>query len=257
MLVRRALFVFACLAFASTALADDKSVCVAAYSSAQDLRAASKLVEAARELRTCASASCPAFISRDCSTWLAEVESSTPTIVLSAKDDGGKDLTSVRVEVDEAPLADHLDGIAVAINPGLHHFVFHFDGATAVTDAVVDAGQKNRVVDVVFARPRVVRPQTRVVTSPLRTWGVVTLVAGAAVLLAGSASGVAAIVEKSDHCVGNTCDVGTLSTLDVEATLSTIGIIGGVVLAGVGVALVLLGKPHTVHMASRGLALSW
>src|ERR1700733_12916639 len=81
---------------ATASLADDKSVCTDAYVAAQTLRNAHRLVEAREQLRVCARQECSANMRgqmiADCTSWLTEVESSMPSIVLGAKDAAGGDM---------------------------------------------------------------------------------------------------------------------------------------------------------------------
>jgi hypothetical protein len=254
---------------------DDKASCVAAYSSAQDLRAASKLVEAQRELRVCARATCSAFIVRDCTQWLEEVESSTPTIVVSAKDEAGHDVTDVVLTLDGTALAEHVDGRALAIDPGPHALVCRYADYPIITqNIVVRTAEKNRVIDVVFAKPPepvvvahaidivppVAPPQHETITpNPLRPIGIAIGAVGVAALITGGIAGIAAIVNKGDHCVSATCDPGTVSSLSTETTLATIGIVAGAVLTAAGVTLMIIGKPrHAFVSASIGsLSVRW
>jgi hypothetical protein len=77
-------------ATASTARADDtKKACTDAYVAAQTLREAHRLKESREQLLACSRPGCTAFIVKDCVEWLAQVENSLPTVVLSAKDAAG------------------------------------------------------------------------------------------------------------------------------------------------------------------------
>jgi hypothetical protein len=243
---------------AGTAHADDKAACVAAYSSAQDLRAAGKLVEARGQLVVCAPSTCPDFIARDCSQWLGEVETSTPTIVVSAKDDAGTDVGDVTVTVDGKPFLDRLDGRAVPMDPGSHTFTYRHGDYPPVTDHVlVTMGEKNRELDVVFSKPKphvAPPPPPVIVAKPpprpepprtLRTLGFVGLGVGGAALVSGAVLGIVAFATKGAHCTNDVCDPGTVSTLDGEATASTIALIGGAVLAAAGVTLLILQPRHS------------
>lgn len=240
---------------AGSARADDKAECVAAYSSAQDLRTAGKLVESRRELVVCARAACTDFIARDCSQWLGEIENAMPTIVVAAKNDEGKDVTDVTVTVDGVLLFDHLDGRAVPLNPGSRTFTFgHGDYPPITQQVLVRMGEKNREIEVAFVKPKPIAMPIVVHTPPhdlprdpprtLRTLGFVSLGAAGATLVAGSILGIAAIATKSAHCMDNICDPGSVSTIDAEATGSTVLLIGTAVLAATGVVLLLLQPRH-------------
>jgi hypothetical protein len=132
----------------------DTARCVDAVAKGQRLRADHKLVEAREELRVCARIECPAVMRSDCATWLAEIDTTLPTVVLSAKDGAGRDAIDVKVSVDGAPLAGTLDGGALALDPGLRTFRFErADGSTATAQVLVKEGDKARSVAVVLAVP--------------------------------------------------------------------------------------------------------
>jgi len=130
--------------------ADEKKACVDAAEVAQDLRSASKLLEAREKLIVCARDVCPKVVRKDCSQWLHEVEASTPTIVFRATK-AGSDVGAVKVFVDDALLVDHLDGTAVPVDPGQHAFRFELEGEPPATmSLLVREAEKNRAVDVTF-----------------------------------------------------------------------------------------------------------
>lgn len=255
----------------SIASADDKATCLASYSSAQDLRTASKLVEASKELRVCARSVCPAFVARDCTRWIDEVDAATPTVVFSATLDG-RDVTDVSVTVDGVVFADQLDGAAVPLDPGPHDITFGRAGLEPLRQQVLArTGEKNRAVSVAFVTPTVkppepvretpppppivVVPPTRdeIVGSPWRPIGIVVAGTGVGLLVAGGVAGIAAVVTKSDHCIGSTCDPGTVGTLHDQTTVSTVTLISGVILAAAGVTIAILAKPrHQTVSASLG-----
>jgi hypothetical protein len=133
------------------ARADEKAQCAGAYSSAQDLRAGGRLRAARDQLKACSNAACPAFMVHDCTSWLAEVEESIPTVVFAAKDAAGNDLLAVRVLVDGQPFLDKLDGSAAALDPGPHTVRFETEGALAIEKQIVArVADKNRAVEIVF-----------------------------------------------------------------------------------------------------------
>lgn len=131
-----------------------KAACLDAVSKGQRLRGAHKLVEARDQFRACARAECPAVVRTDCTSWLAEIEGTLPTVVLSAKDGTGRDLVNAKVSVDGQPLAVTLDGQAVAVDPGLRSFRFELaDGSAATHQVLVKEGDKALSVAVVLSGP--------------------------------------------------------------------------------------------------------
>jgi hypothetical protein len=268
-LVRGALFAGAVVA-TRTAMADHKAVCLDASSKAQSLRDAHMLLEAREKLRVCAAAGCPAVVQTDCATWLAEVETALPTVVVTAKTGAGVDLVDVKVSVDGQPLVTQLDGHAVPMNAGPH--TFHFEAAAGMLDqrVVIREGEKNQPVAVVLGAPPVPAPPPEPPTpapapaksptgdsgGPLRTVGWVLGGVGLAGLGLGGVMGVVAMSDKSSaHCdSSNRCDPGTTGGIRTAALLSDIGWISGGVLVATGLALVVLAPKSSHETASMVLA---
>jgi hypothetical protein len=129
--------------------ADEKAVCIDAVTKGQPLRDAHELVEAREQFRICARAECPARLRTDCAAWLSEIDKTMPTVVLSAKDQAGRDVADVKVSVDGKPLVDRLDGRAVEVDPGMRSFRFERrDGSVTTQEALVKEGEKARSVSV-------------------------------------------------------------------------------------------------------------
>jgi hypothetical protein len=132
----------------------DKATCLDAVSRGQRFRDSHKLVQARDKFRVCARAECPTVVQTDCASWLAEVETTLPTVVLSAKDRGGRDLVDVKVSMDGQPLVGTLDGQAVAVDPGMHTFRFErADGRFATTQLLIKEGGKAQAVSVAIGSP--------------------------------------------------------------------------------------------------------
>jgi len=141
----------------------DKEQCVAASESAQKLRTQKKLRAARKELISCAQEACPAIVKKDCLAWLSELEGSLPSIVISAKDASGNELSDVRVSLDGELLTEKLDGSAIAVDPGLHTFRYEVAGSDPVeTKTMIREGERNRAIAVTIgskpAAPPVVVP---------------------------------------------------------------------------------------------------
>ena len=130
-----------------------KQACVAANESAQDYERARKLLAARASLAVCTATNCPSAVREDCGQRLREVDRALPTVVFAAKDTAGRDLTDVRVTMDGTSLLQKLDGSAIPVDPGVHHFVFEATGyriATMNVTAVIREGVKERPVQTVF-----------------------------------------------------------------------------------------------------------
>jgi hypothetical protein len=132
-----------------------KDQCVDANTKAQSLRRERKFRAAREQLSLCVDVHCPAMVRDDCAQRLDELERVQPTIVFDAKDGSGRDLSEVRVTIDGKPLADKLDGAALAVDPGAHSFTFEVVGQPVVTrNLVLKEGEKLR-------RERIPMPGTR------------------------------------------------------------------------------------------------
>jgi hypothetical protein len=130
---------------------DSRADCVAAAEQAQSLRSEHKLQRARQQLLICAQAACPDVVQTDCAQWLSEVETAMPSVVIKARDPSGRDIVAVTVLLDGDRLVDHLDGLALPIDPGIHRFRFESGGMLAVEEqVVVGEGEKQRVLAVQF-----------------------------------------------------------------------------------------------------------
>jgi len=134
----------------TTAHAQDRT-CVAPYEQSQVLRQAGKLVASREQLLQCVAPACPELVRRDCETWLGEVTTALPSVVIRARDPKGRDLASVHVSVDGLAFVDELDGKAKTLDPGSHVFRYQMTGMQPVEDTVIIAeAQKSRLLIVDF-----------------------------------------------------------------------------------------------------------
>jgi hypothetical protein len=259
-------FLVVCLAVSSTARADDKAACVDAYGKAQRLRSASHLVSAREQLRVCAQASCPKFITRDCTAWLMEVESRLSSVVLYAKDSKGAEVSAVTVAIDGTVVAEQLDGHGIEVDGGKHVFTFTFpDGKKVDQTYVVLEGQKAQRVGVELpldppSSPAPARKSSDSMWgqgSPTmakdgssswngrKTLAVVVVGAGVAGVAVGAVFGLNAISsfqsQKNACAPGNCTDRSAALTDHTNAanasTLSTVGFIAGGALVATGAVL--------------------
>ena len=125
--------------------------CSAAYEHAQELRADKDLLGAREQLLACSNPTCAEFIRKDCGQWLGEVEVSLPSVAIQAHDEHARPLTAVQTSVDGTVAAAALDGHALGLNPGKHHFEFQAAGFLPVErDLLLVEGQKNQLIEVAF-----------------------------------------------------------------------------------------------------------
>lgn len=137
---------------ATPAYADDREQCVSAADKAQVLRDEGKYTKAREQMLLCSRDVCPGLIKKDCVQWLADIEKSAPTVVVSARD-GERDLSEVRVFLDGILLAERLDGKPLVVDPGAHKFRFEHSGTVKEQEPVIRAGEKNRIISVQFGAP--------------------------------------------------------------------------------------------------------
>jgi hypothetical protein len=128
--------------------------CLAANESAIAFRGKHELRAARAQLLVCAAATCPTDIRSECLRRVADLNTAIPTVVFDVKDASGSDLSAVQVTMDGKPLADRLDGSALAIDPGEHVFGFTAIGQPAVEKRfVIREGEKDRRERVLLGAP--------------------------------------------------------------------------------------------------------
>ncbi len=270
----------------ATARADDTTTCNAAYEDADSFvrTGGAKLLDARDKLRICARPSCKAWMVKECTKSLSDVETRIPSVVFVAKDAAGHDVVDVTVTTDEKTVATRLDGHAVEIGPGERVFTFvHTDGRRTSVKAVVKEGEKAQRVTATFAdaKPALVpsappAPATAPATAParakdvpiaplpsagdrpsdgraLRTTGFALAGAGLVGLGIGAIYGIKAVGNKSDAKCNDRqeCEPTALAAARSSATVATIGFIAGAALAAGGVTLILVARSGSSSSARR------
>ncbi len=219
---------------AAALAAPTKQECVAAFEEGQRLRAKGAFTAALRNFQTCAEGSCPEMTKGDCATWLAEVEGSLPTLSFVVVDQGGKDVSVVRVTVDGKPVLERLDGKALAVDPGPHQLLFEAPGQPPLkVEIVVREGEKNRRVEVRLGAPE--QPRSGKVSPATWALGAVGLV-GLSVFGVLGGLGVAEKSDAETSCSPGCSDdvVGSIRTKFIAADVAlTIGLLS----LGAGVAV--------------------
>jgi hypothetical protein len=132
------------LALAEPAPADAAAACIAAYETLQESRAGGALHAAREQAFECASSACPAFIQKDCGTWLEEIDAEMPTVSFEVRS-GGKPFGAARVFEGERLITDRSGEGAVELDPGVHALRFEADGREPVTRTFqIERGRKNQ-----------------------------------------------------------------------------------------------------------------
>lgn len=251
---------------------DAADVCVDAYEKSQVLMKSesgqSTLLPARQMLRTCLRSDCKEWMLADCSRWLSEVETRIPTVVFSARDTSGRDLTEIVVTTaDGASVASRLDGRSIEIEPGRHVFVFLApDGARREKTVLVLEGEKDQSVSALFDGPpdemnRVVAAPdataTRAGTPALRYLGYGVTGTGGIGLGVGAIFVVEAIMKKNEaNCnpSTSTCDSGTkLDEARSAARISAVSFVYGAALVAGGVSVLLFGPKSSPVQARLGV----
>jgi len=203
-----------------------------------------------------------------------------PSLVFEVRDESERDLTAVRVTMDGQPLADKLDGTAIPVDLGEHHFLFEASGLASDTRTlIVREGDKNRRERIVLVPAQAAAPASSAIAGPVvseipaetrtrdgraqRTIGLVLGGAGVVGLVSGSVLG---LVSRSTYegALGSQCgaalgskDARACSTTGVQevnsahgqATASTVGFIAGALLLGGG-AYVYFTAPRAANVSA-------
>jgi hypothetical protein len=196
---------------AKPARAQDIDACIEASTKARALRKAKKLVDARASLSTCSASACPDAVGSFCRQRLAEVAREIPSIVFVAKDRRGHDLSAVKLSIDGATFADHLDGSAIELDPGEHVFRFEYAGKEPVVERFVlrEGEQDRRETIVIGSDPTAPTAEAAHPPAPAGTERAIALaVAGVGVagLIAGGVFGALTISAHDAYeqdCGGN------------------------------------------------------
>jgi hypothetical protein len=239
--------------FASSPAAADRETCARAYEVAQMRRQEAKLIEARRELVTCAQDSCPAVLRKDCVAWLSEVEAELPALSIRVQASDGCDRPDALVSVDGAEIPRAAEGRPVEVDPGSHTVRATLGKLSAEQVVVIAAGERRRLVTIPFgargltchtadaSAPRKVDAQTTAPPSGAesRKIPVPVYVLGGVGLLSmglGAGFGLSAFSQKGtlDDCKGSCSqsDVDTMQRTFLIADVASIVALGSLAVAG-------------------------
>jgi hypothetical protein len=158
-LVPFAVWLFASSADARADEASEKAACISASDEGQQLRDDGKYTRAREAFERCARESCPVLLRVDCVHWLLDLDQSSASVVINAKDAKGNDLVDVTVSVDGQVLVSKLDGKPIPVDPGAHLFHYEAVGFAPMEEhAVIHAAEKNRALNVHFGPSLTPRP---------------------------------------------------------------------------------------------------
>lgn len=200
---------------------------------------------------------------------LANLQSRMPTLTITI---AGVPAEQVQLSFDGHPLSQSPEALKLEANPGHHVLEAQLGSATRVREVSLEPGARELVV-VTFDLPMaesVSAPESVPVTIndgpakrqtwPLRTWGWVSVGAGAAGVVVGTVGLAGALSNKSElddssECVGRSCSEAARSIIDSYdswKTISTLGFVAGGLFAATGVALILIDKPAVETQAIVG-----
>jgi hypothetical protein len=236
-----------------------KRECAQAYVDAQKLMKGGQLKKAREQLDICAHDDCLPAVRKDCVAWLDQVTASIPSIVAQAKGTDGKDTVDVKLSIDGAPVADHLDVHAIELDPGTHKVRFEMAGQDAIEQEVIlRQGERNRIVSVSFgakSQPEVQAATTRssagpedgVPASTAKPSRVAPLVFGGVAIAAIAVAGVfwyRAESSRSDleHCAP-TCNPDDVSAIKRDRLIGDVFLGVSVISAGLAVYFFVSAKP--------------
>lgn len=241
--------------FGKRAEADDggpsRAECVQAYEGSQLQRRNQALLEARKGFQTCASEGCPALARADCLTWLSEVDSAIPSVVVEGKTDEAA-VFDVTVEVDGAVVATVLDGKAIELDPGVHTFTFEREGQQALHEKIIlREGEKSRrlVADwstpkapaAAFVPPAIARTERPI---PVATYalGGVALLGLADFVIAGVVGNQKKNDLQSSGCAPF-CSMDQVSTVKIPYAVADVGLAISLVAAAAGT-VVFIARPE-------------
>jgi hypothetical protein len=239
--------------------------CLSANESAIKLRVEHKLRQARDQSLVCAAASCPGEVRDACEKRAAAIGSAIPTIVFDVKDASGSDLSGVAITMDGEVLVTHLDGTAIAVDPGEHTFSFSAPGQPSVDKHfILSEGALDRHESIVLTSAAPVAaasPTSREPSSSglgTRKIAGLTLggvgVAGVAIgsvfgvmtFSSWSSAGSACGSGGTSHCsrAGSAAATSDHNAAVTDGTLSTVAFIAGGVLVASGLAVFFTGGHH-------------
>jgi hypothetical protein len=237
---------------------DPVAACVKAAENAQTERSAHRLRSARERLLACAQAGCPMIVRNDCATWLAEVDQLMPSVVVEARDTRGIELIDVRVIVDGELVASHLDGLAVAVDPGTHLFQFEAAGMLPLQQQIViREGEKGRALAITLAEPAPApppsKPSYRPPTATYILGGIG--VAGMAGFTYFGIKGTLEAGDLGDTCgKTKTCTESQVAAVRRELIVADISLAIGLVSLGSALYIYLTDKPPAQHAVKPALA---
>lgn len=231
----------------ATARATD-AACFDAYEQTQRLRNSGRISDAREQAVICAASTCPASLQKDCARWRDEDTRNLATVVFSAHEATGPEVTAAAVYVDDKKVADSLDGKPVTLDPGPHKVRWESGNRKVETIVQLTAGETSRHVDGTFPTPASAPPppppeHRKIPTVSLVLGGVAGV--GLISFIAFAAAG------RVEQGCSPKCQSGQISTLRTEYAVADVSWITGLVALGAGVTIWLV-QPSPAAAAPAG-----
>jgi len=230
------------------------------------MRAEGRYRESRVRLLECVNAQCGGDVRRRCAATLQKLDANTPSIVVRAEDAQGNDVLDVSVSLGEEPLVSSLDGMAIAIDPGEHHFVFTRPGYAPVLEVIkISEGQKFRAIDVVIGSEPALASKPAEAEPVASDAGATERAIASATLIGVGAVGVASYAwlglsarsgeDELGECAPN-CSRGKVDSVETRYLLANVSIGVGVLALGAATWLLLSGPSgDEVAEPNGGLAI--
>jgi hypothetical protein len=221
------------------------SRCLDASEEGQRLRDAGKLAQSRALFETCAADACPTVVREKCTAWLEETVRAMPSLVFSARDQNGSDVSDAVFEVDGV-VRDARTGKPIELDPGPHSLKVSAPGYRSNEQHVIaTSGEKARPVRVVLARsssagaePARTNPSTSDGTSPIPTLSYV--LGGIGIVSAGASLGLglatrsdAAALDGAPCATTKTCSEDDVSAIRTRLLVADV-LLGVAVVSLVG-----------------------
>jgi hypothetical protein len=223
---------------------DAIAACVSEHEAARIARLEERWLDSREAMQRCSSEACPVAIRSDCESWLNDLMTAWPSIVIVVeRNDGGSG--PVQVELDGKTLTPSELANPIEIVPGKHSIRFSVENAApAVHEVVVGLGEKNRVVRArLGTRPRapVVQPLPAARAAEVsRPTPVSTYILGAGAVAAFAVSGsllASALSERSEarsSCAPD-CDPDVRQSIETQLLFSDLSAGLGILLGGLSI----------------------
>jgi hypothetical protein len=231
------------------------------------MRAEGRYRESRTRLLECVNAQCGGDVRRRCAATLQRLDSVMPSIVVRAEDPQGNDVLDVAVSLGDEQLVASLDGMAIAVDPGEHRFVFTRQGETPVIKVLeIAEGEKFRAVDVVIgSAPELALPPPES-GSATGASGLSERTAVSATLIGVGVVGVASYAwlglkarsgeDELSLCAPN-CSRGKVDSVEARYVLANVSLGVGVLALGAATWLLLTAPSgdNVAEPADRGLSI--